>query len=89
MIDKLPYAATFETYAYDISKLKEFTSKDDEKDGITRSVRLGNGPKKQRMSVQKTGSFRGSFRLKKKGNNLSGSLHKTGSLRGKRNSTLT
>mmetsp|Transcript_17911 Transcript_17911/g.44272 ORF Transcript_17911/g.44272 Transcript_17911/m.44272 type:complete len:582 (+) Transcript_17911:88-1833(+) len=87
MIEKLPHSATFETYAYDISKLKEFTSRDDEKDGITRSVRLGN--KKQRMSVAGTGSFRGSFRFNKKKGNKSGSLHQSGSLRGKRNSTLT
>lgn len=88
MIEKLPHSATFETYAYDVSRLSEFTSKDDDKDGITRSVRLGNG-KSKRMALQNTGSFRGSFRFAKKKGNKSGSLHQTGSLRGKRNSTIT
>ncbi|CAJ1921095.1 unnamed protein product [Cylindrotheca closterium] len=89
MIDKLPHSATFEKYAYDVSKLREFTNKDDDKDGITRSVRLSSGNKKPKMSLQKSGSFRGSFRFSKKKGNRSGSLHQSGSLRGKRNSTLT
>ena len=87
MMDKLPHSAAFETYAYDVSKLREFTRKDDEKDGITRSVRLSGGSKK--LSLQKSGSLRGSFRFTKKKGNMSGSLHQSGSLRGKRNNTLT
>lgn len=88
MIEKLPHSATFETYAYDVAKLKEFSNKEDEKDGMTRSVHLSSGKKKQNMSLQRSGSFRGSFRFAKKKGNKSGSLHSAGSLRGRRTSSF-
>ena len=87
MIDKLALSDTFTTYAYDVSMLKEFSSKEDEKSGLTRSV---NSPsdRRQRIAIQRSGSLRGSFRFAKKKGNKSGSLHQSGSLRGRRTSSM-
>lgn len=90
MIDKLPFATNYSSYAYDIALLKDFVRDDGPREGgpRSRSVRLSGRKVPMKRQISAGGSFRNSFRgsiFKKK--NKSGSLHKSGSLRGRRNST--
>lgn len=97
MITKLPGSSTYDSYAYEVSLLKEFIQDDSEqesKDPKTLTASLhGNAGRKKRRSVGGMrgslhalgGSLRGKalFSKKNRSDELSGSVHAIGSFRGR------
>eukprot|EP00934_Nitzschia_sp_Nitz4_P003188 Nitzschia sp. Nitz4//scaffold81_size91200//84479//86307//NITZ4_005003-RA/size91200-snap-gene-0.26-mRNA-1//1//CDS//3329558761//3178//frame0 len=91
MIDKLPGSSSYDTFAYDIALLKEFSREDKDDKRLTNSMRaggrrrMGSGMNSSLRGASLRGSFRGGSMFGRKGkkDDMDSSIHSAGSLRGR------